>query len=1085
MLSGILRRPVLAIVISILIVFVGLLSLVQLPISQFPPVAPTTVNIFIAYPGASADVLIRSTIIPLEQAINGVPGMRYIISDATSAGEGTIQVVFEPGTDPDEAVVRVKIRVDQVMPLLPPLVQREGIIITPIDPSMLMFVNLYSTDSTLDEKFLYNYALTKMLPELQRIPGIARAQILGSRIYAMRVWLNPERMRAYNVSAEEVMEAMLQQSLLARPGRLGQSSGKVAQSLEYTLFYQDRYNKPQQYENIIIRANENGQILRLKDIARVELGSEFYDIYSNLNGYPATSIMLKQITGSNAQRVISQIKAKLREFEKEFPKGMHYSLSYDVSRFLDASIEEVISTLRDAFILVSLVVLLFLGDVRSTLVPIIAVPVSLIGSFFFALAFGLSINMVVLFSLVLAIGIVVDNAVVVLEAMHVKMELYHLSPYRAAQEVMREIGGAVIAITLVMVSVFVPIAFLSGPVGVFYRNFSVILSTSITLSGLVALTLTPVSAAMILRPLSHRTSSPRSLWGRFFQAFNRWYERLSERYVGIVKVTVSRPWFALGGISLFLGAAVLLLRFIPAGFVPNEDQGMIYAILQTAPGSTLEYTFSVARQLQEICKEIPEIETATALAGYEIMTEGRGSNAGTVLIQLKDWKERRRSVAEIREELEEKAKNLPAIVEFFDPPAVPGFGTSGGFSLRLLDKTGSLDYQAFNNVVGEFMDSLRKRPEITGLFTFYAVNYPQYELHIDNAIAMQKGVSIGKAMENLNILIGSTYEQGFIRFGRFFKVYVQSAPEFRRYPSDLLNLYVKNERGEYVPYSVFMHLEKRQGPNELTRYNLYNSAAIRGLPAPGYTTGDAIEAIQEVAQKVLPRGYDIAWEGLSYDEARRGNEALYIFLVVLFFVYLVLAAQYESFILPLAVILSLPPGIFGAFLFLRLMGLANDIFAQIALIMGVGLLGKNAVLVVEYALQRQRQGLSIVEAAVEGARMRLRPILMTSFAFVVGVIPLMLAHGAGALASRTVGTAAFGGMLVGTVVGVFFIPGLYYVFARLSGGRSLLREQESRSLTEELVEESYVRASWWKRITHWRTLLQLRKRRKKTRVWKI
>lgn len=1085
MLSGILRRPVLAIVISVLIVFVGLLSLSRLPVSQFPPVAPTTVNVFIAYPGASADVLIKSTIIPLEQAINGVPGMRYIISDATSAGEGTIQVIFEPGTDPDEAVVRVKIRVDQVMPLLPPLVQREGVIITPIDPSMLMFVNLYSTDSTLDEKFLYNYSLTKLLPELQRIPGIARAQILGSRIYAMRVWLDPERMRAYNVSSEEVMEAMLQQSILARPGRLGQSSGKSAQSLEYTLFYQDRYNKPEQYENIIIRATENGQILRLKDIARVELGSEFYDIYSNLNGYPATSIMLKQVTGSNAQRVISQVKAKLREFEKEFPKGVHYSLSYDVSRFLDASIEEVVATLRDAFILVTLVVLLFLGDWRSTLIPTLAVPVSLIGSFFFALAFGLSINMIVLFALVLAIGIVVDDAIVVVEATHAKMELAHLSPYRAVQEVMREIGGAIFAITLVMVAVFVPIAFLSGPVGVFYRNFSVILSTSIIISGLVALTLTPVLSALILRPLSHSNSHRRSLWQRFFHAFNSWFERLSERYTNFVKVTVTRPWLALGGIAIFLVGAVVLLEFIPSGFVPNEDQGMIYAILQTAPGSTLEYTFSISRQLQEICKEIPEVESATALAGYEIMTEGRGSNAGTVLIQLKDWSQRKRSVAEIREELEEKAKSLPAVVEFFDPPAVPGFGTSGGFSLRLLDKTGSLDYQAFYQVVREFMDSLKKRPEITGLFTFYAVNYPQYQLYIDNAIAMQKGVSIGKAMENLNILIGSTYEQGFIRFGRFFKVYVQAAPEARRYPSDLLNLYIKNEQGKYVPYSVFMHMEKKQGPNELTRYNLYNSAAIRGLPAPGYTTGDAIRAIREVAQQVLPRGYDIAWEGLSYDEAQRGNEALYIFLVVLFFVYLVLAAQYESFILPLAVIFSLPPGIFGAFLFLKLTGLANDIFAQIALIMAVGLLAKNAVLIVEYALQRQRQGLSIAEAAAEGARIRLRPILMTSFAFIMGVVPLMLAHGAGALASRTVGTSAFGAMLVGTILGVFFIPGLYYFFARLQGSRTLLEDQETRSITEEIVEENYIRASLWKKLRHWRTLLQLRRRRKAPRAIKL
>ncbi|RMF47856.1 MAG: efflux RND transporter permease subunit, partial [Bacteroidetes bacterium] len=607
------------------------------------------------------------------------------------------------------------------------------------------------------------------------------------------------------------------------------------------------------------------------DIARVELGSEFYDIYSNLNGYPATSILLKQVTGSNAQRVISQIKAKLQEFEKEFPKGVHYSLSYDVSRFLDASIEEVVATLRDAFILVTLVVLLFLGDWRSTLIPTLAVPVSLIGSFFFALIFGLSINMIVLFALVLAIGIVVDDAIVVVEATHAKMELAHLSPYKAVQEVMQEIGGAIIAITLVMVSVFVPIAFLSGPVGVFYRNFSVILSTSIILSGIVALTLTPVLSAMILRPLGHHAGTTRrSLWQRFLAAFNRGFERLSERYANLVKVTVTRPWFALGGIALFLAGTLALLQFVPSGFVPNEDQGMIYAILQTAPGSTLEYTFSVSRRLQEICKEIPEVETATALAGYEIMTEGRGSNAGTVLIQLKDWSQRKRSVAEIREELEEKAKSLPAVVEFFDPPAVPGFGTSGGFSLRLLDKTGALDYQAFYQVVREFMDSLKKRPEITGLFTFYAVNYPQYQLHIDNAIAMQKGVSIGKAMENLNILIGSTYEQGFIRFGRFFKVYVQAAPEFRRYPSDLLNLYVKNEKGDYVPYSVFMHLEKKQGPNELTRYNLYNSAAIRGLPAPGYTTGDAIHAIQQVAQKVLPHGYDIAWEGLSYDEAHRG-----------------------------------------------------------------------------------------------------------------------------------------------------------------------------------------------------------------------
>lgn len=1081
MFSQTLRRPVLSIVISILIVFVGLLALRNLPVSQFPQVAPTTVNIFIAYPGASADVLIKSTIIPLEQAINGVPGMRYIISDATSAGEGTIQVVFDPGISPDEAVVRVKIRVDQVMPLLPPLVQREGVIITPIDPSMLMYINLYATDSTMDEKFLYNYAFTKMIPELQRIKGVARAQILGSRIYAMRVWLNPDRMRAYSVSAEEVMEAMLQQSLLARPGRLGQSSGKSAQSLEYTLVFQDRYNKPEQYENIIIRADENGKILRLKDIARVELGSEFFDIYSNINGYPATSIVIKQITGSNAQEVIGHIKAKMKEFEKDFPPGLHYNLSYDVSRFLDASIEQVVETLRDAFILVAAVVLVFLGDWRSTLIPMLAVPVSLIGSFFLGGLLGISINLIVLFALVLAIGIVVDDAIVVIEAIHVEMGLYRLSPYEAAKRVMQKIGGAVIAITLVMSAVFIPISFVGGPVGVFYRQFSITIVSAIVLSWVVALTLTPVLAAIILRPHAHTSHNGaparRSLWQRFLHGFNRLFERTTERYVNLLGRIVDKPVFTLGMIGGFAVGIVGILKLIPEGFVPNEDQGITYAVLQTPPGSTLERTFEVSRRLQAICREIPEIESATALAGYEIMTEGRGSNAGTVLINLKDWSERKRSVAEIREELEEKSRNLPAIVEFFDPPAVPGFGTSGGFSLRLLDKTGTLDYQAFDTVVKKFMHALSQRPEITGLFTFYAVNYPQYELVIDNQVAMQKGVSIGKAMENLNILIGSTYEQGFIRFGRFFKVYVQAAPEFRRYPSDILNLYVKNEAGEYVPYSAFMRMVKRQGPNELTRYNLYNSAAIRGLPAKGYTTGEAIEAIQEVAREVLPPGYDIAWEGLSYDEAKRGNEALYIFLVVVAFVYLILAAQYESFLLPFAVILSLPVGIFGTFLLLRLMGLANDIFAQIALIMVVGLLGKNAILIVEYALQRQKEGLSIREAALEGAKMRLRPILMTSFAFVVGVIPLMLAHGAGAVGSRTVGSAAFGGVLLGTIGGIWVIPGLYYIFARLGQGRSLIPDQDTRSLSQAMVEESYTRASLWKRFLKWRTLLLLRKRR--------
>ncbi len=1043
------KRPVLAIVISVLIVFVGLLSINKLPTSQFPQIAPTTVNIFIAYPGASADVLVKSTLIPLETSINGVQGMRYIASDATSAGEGTIRIIFEPGTDPNQAVVRVKTRVDQVMPLLPPLVQREGVIITPVQPSMLMYVNVFSEDDNNDEKFLYNYAYTKIVPELQRIEGIASAQILGSRKYAMRVWLKPDRMRAYNVSAEEVLEAMEEQSLIARPGRLGRSSGKESQALEYVLTYKGRFNEPDEYENIVIKANSEGEILKLGDIADVELGSEFFDIYSNLDGKPSASIVLKQTFGSNASEVIDQVKLKLGEMEGSLPPGVDYQISYDVSTFLDASIHQVIHTLRDAFFLVALVVFLFLGDWRSTLIPIIAVPVSLIGAFFVMQLFGLSINLITLFALVLAIGIVVDDAIVVVEAVHEKMATKHLAPYAAVKEVIGEISGAIIAITLVMVSVFVPISFMTGPVGVFYRQFSITMAGAIIISAVVALTLTPVLCAMILKN-NHGKPRKKSLANRFLDGFNRQFEKLTGRYVNVLRFIVNRRFLTYGILIAFCAGIVITNQSLPAGFIPNEDQGTIYAIIQTPPGATLERTNEVSHNLHLICEEMDDVESVSSLAGYEIMTEGRGSNAGTCLINLKPWSERKHSVHEIMEELEHETKELGAVIEFFEPPAVPGFGSSGGFALRMLDKTDNTDYLEFEKINNSFMDALQERPELTGLFTFFAANYPQFELEINSGAAMQKGVSVGDAVENLNILIGSTYEQGFIKYGRFFKVYTQSAPEYRRMPSDLEKLFVKNEAGEMVPYSSFMTLKKKLGPNEITRYNLYNSAAIRGLPAKGYTSSDAIQAIQEVAKENLPYGYDIAWEGISYDESRRGNESIYIFIIVLIFVYLVLAAQYESFVLPLAVILSLPIGIFGSFALLKFMGLANDVYAQIGLIMLVGLLGKNAVLIVEFAVQRRREGLSLYEAAIDGARVRFRPILMTSFAFVAGLIPLILATGAGAIGNRTIGGSAMGGMLLGTLIGVLVIPGLYYIFAKMIDGRKLIRDEADTPISEDV-----------------------------------
>jgi HAE1 family hydrophobic/amphiphilic exporter-1 len=1046
--SSFMRRPVLAMVLSIVLVFLGVLATQSLPVSQFPEISPPRVMVSLAFPGSSADVLVKSSLITLERSINGVPGMIYMTSDATSAGEATVQVVFELGTDPNQALVNVKNRVDQVRNKLPPLVQLEGVIVNKVQPSMLMYINLYSEEKSADQKFLYNFANTNLLPELSRIKGIALTRILGSRQYAMRVWLNPERMRAYKVSTDDVMKAIDEQSVIARPGRLGQASGIQAQAREYVLVYQGRFNKPEQYENIIIRANDDGELLRLKDIAKIELGSEFFDIYSNLDGHPSAAIVLKQTYGSNAQEVIANVKAKLDELQKSsFPAGMKYEINYDVSSFLDASIEKVLHTLGEAFVLVALVVFIFLGDWRSTLIPTLAVPVSLVGTFIFMKMFGITINLITLFALVLAIGIVVDNAIVVVEGVHVKMAEKHLSPYKASLEVIDEISGAIVAITLMMTAVFVPVAFMTGPVGIFYRQFSITMAASIVLSGVVALTLTPVLCAMILKN-DHGKRKRRTPIGIFLDAFNRVFERGTGVYTSLLKRIVNRRLVTFVILAQFCVGIFALNKVLPAGFVPNEDQGMIYAIIQTPPGTTLERTNDLSRELQDIARKVEGVESVSSLAGYEILTEGRGSNAGTCLINLKDWSKRTRSVAQIIAELEEKSKDLGAIVEFFEPPAVPGYGAASGFSLRLLDKNNETNYEEFDRVNKEFMDALHKRKELTGLFTFFAANYPQYEVVIDNDLAMQKGVSIKDAMDNLNILIGSTYEQGFIRFGTFFKVYTQAAPEHRRYPSDLLKLYVKNDKGEMVPYSAFMTLKKTQGPNEITRYNMYNSSAIRGGPAEGYTSGDAIEAVREVAAQTLPRGYDIAWEGLSYDEAKRGNEAVVIFLIVLGFVYLVLAAQYESFILPLAVVLSLPAGVFGSFLLLKLLGLANDIFAQVGLIMLVGLLGKNAVLIVEFAVQKNRQGASVLDAAIEGAKVRFRPILMTSFAFIAGLVPLIFATGPGAVGNRTIGASALGGMLFGTLFGVIVIPGLYFVFGMLTQGKSLIRDEDTEPLTE-------------------------------------
>ena len=1098
MFTKVLTRPAFAIVISIVLLFLGVLGIKTLPVAQFPDIAPPTVMVSISYPGASANVLVDSVLIPLEQSINGVQNMRFISSAATSAGEATIIIYFEPGTDPHINVANVQNRVNIVLFQLPPLVVREGILVSQVVPSMLMYLNIYSTDPKADQTDLFNFANVYVMPRLKRIKGMGIPRNLGNRIFAMRIWLDPDRMRAYDVSTDDVMKALAEQSVIGSPGRLGQATGKTSQSKEYVLTYIGRYNKAEQYESIILKANPDGEILRLKDVCDVELGSQFFDIYSDINGHPAASIVLKQAPGSNAAEVIESIKTELESIKKQsFPPGMDYEFAYDVSKFLDASIEKVLHTLLEAFILVSLVVFMFLGDLRSTLIPTLAVPVSLVGTFFVLRLAGLSINLITLFAMVLAIGVVVDDAIVVVEAVHAKMAQKHLSPYDATTEVMHEISGAIIAISLVMTSVFVPVTFIPGATGTFYREFGITMATSIILSGLIALTLTPVLCAMILKPHNHNGSSshasadtstshvmpPRSLGRKLFVAlggalvlsgvtyvayqlwgpigfglialpfvqgpFHRLVEKVTGGYAEIVRRVAARRVLTMAVVGAFAVGIVVVNSQLATGFIPGEDQGIIYAVLQTPPGSTLEYTNSKSHELEKIAKEIDEVASVTSLAGYEVLTEGRGSNSGTCIINLKNWSDRKRTAPQLIVELKERCREMSNVkLEFFEPPAVPGFGTAGGISCLVLDMTFSADYQRLGEVTNKFMTALKQRKEVGNLFTFYAANYPQYDLIIDNDVAMQKGVTIKDAMDSLNILIGSTWEQGFIRFNFFYKVFVQAKPEFRRYPEDLDNLFVKNDKGDMVPYSAFMTIKTKQGLNEITRYNLYTSAAIQCAPAAGYSTGQAIQAIKEVGAQTLPRGFDVGWSGLAYDEARKGNEAVYIFLIVITFVYLVLVAQYESFILPLAVVLSLPVGIFGSFFFLQAVGLANDVYAQIGLIMLVGLLGKNAILIVEFAIQRRREGATLEDAAVEGAQLRFRPIQMTSFAFIAGLIPLVLATGAGAIGNRTIGTTAAGGMIVGTLAGVLIIPGLYYLFGRLDGGRKLLKNEKKAPLSE-------------------------------------
>jgi HAE1 family hydrophobic/amphiphilic exporter-1 len=1026
------RRPVLSLVISLFIVLLGLMALFTLPVTQFPDIVPPSVTVTAKYTGANAEVCANAVAIPLERAINGVPGMTYMSSVSSNNGITLIQIFFKVGIDPDQAAVNVQNRVSTVIDELPEEVIKAGVTTEKEVNSMLLYLNIVSEDPTLDEKFIYNFADINVLKELKRIDGVGFAEIMGAKEYAMRVWLQPDRMQAYNVSADEVIAAIRKQNIEAAPGKTGESSDKAPQMQQYVLRYTGKFVEPKEYEDIIIRADESGSVLRLKDVAEMEFGALTYGMVSKTDGKPSASIMLKQRPGSNAQEVIENVKSRMEELKiASFPPGMSFNFNYDVSRFLDASIHEVVVTLFEAFILVFLVVFLFLQDFRSTLIPTLAIPVALIGTFAFMQLMGFSINLLTLFALVLSIGIVVDNAIVVVEAVHAKMLETHLPAMQATLASMKEISGAVIAITLVMSAVFIPVAFLSGPVGVFYRQFSLTLAFAIIISGINALTLTPALCALLLK---HNPAAPlkRNLLQRFFNGFNRGYSKTEGGYKRFVGRVAGRRLLTLALLGIFFlltwGAGAIL----PGGFIPMEDQGMIYVNVTTPNGATVERTAKVLDEIQRTADGLDAVESVSTLAGFSLMNDVAGASYGMGMINLKSWDDRALSVNELIRELQQKTKHITdASIEFFPPPTVPGFGNASGFELRVLDRTGGDDLQRTADVTNEFIAELLKRPEIGSAFTGFDPQFPQYMIHVDQDMAAKKGVSVEAAMSTLQTLLGSYYASNFIRFGQMYKVMVQASPKFRTKPEDVLRLHVKNEQGEMVPYSNFVRLERVYGPEQLTRYNMYTSAMINGDAAAGFSSGDAIKAIEETAAAVLPRGYSFEWSGMTREQVLSGNQAFYIFGICLLFVYLLLAAQYESFLLPLPVLLSLPAGIFGAFLSLKLAGLENNIYAQVALVMLIGLLGKNAILIVEFAIQRQKQGLTILKAAIEGGVSRLRPILMTSFAFIAGLIPLCIASGAGAMGNRSIGTAAAGGMLIGTIFGVIVIPGLYVLFAKV------------------------------------------------------
>ena len=1026
MLKTFIERPVLSTVISIIIVILGVLGYTTLPVEQYPDIAPPTIQVNAVYPGASAETILESVIIPIEEQINGVEGMTYMTSSASNNGTANITVYFDQKTDPDIAAVNVQNRVARANPLLPQEVIQTGVTTQKQQTSALMFLSVYSENENYNATFVQNYLKINVIPALQRVNGVGNVNVFSNQDYAMRIWLKPEKLAAYNLVPTEVTAALREQSLEASAGSLGQNDG---QAFSYNIKYSGRFKTEDQYENIIIKALDNGEYLRLKDVAKIELDSQGYDSYGFTEGYPSVNMGVYQTAGSNAQEIIENIKSELSRLSQDFPEGIKYEINYDTNNFLTASMNKVRNTLIEAFLLVFLVVFIFLQDFRSTLIPAIAVPVAIVGTFFFLNLFGYSINLLTLFALVLAIGIVVDDAIVVVEAVHAKIDEGATDAKAATLDAMHEISGAIISITLVMAAVFIPVTFIQGPTGVFYEQFGITLIVAILISAVNALTLSPALCALFLKGHDDHEDENKSFLQKFYDRFNAGFNATTERYGRSLAFLYKNKWvtgliLVLSGVGIWWAA-----NTTPTGFVPSEDRGIIFMNVELPAGASMDRTNVVTQEMYNKAKQIPGVRGVTVINGRSLIS-GAGTNYGLGFVKLEDWDKREaddQSANAIIGKLFGVAATIPdANIIFFAPPSIPGFGLSGGFEVNLLDKSGG-SFEDLDKTTQQFIGNLMKHPEIQYGQSSFNTKYPQYELDIDVPLAKKYGVSISSIFSTLQGYIGGVYAADFARFGKQYRVYVQALPEDRSDANSLNELYIKTGSGEMAPITQFVKLKRVYGPQSVTRFNLYNSTKINGAANPGYSTGDAIAVVNEEI-KNLPSNYEVAYSGLSREEVSAGNQTVVIFLLVIVFVYFLLAAQYESYILPLAVIFSLPLGVFGAFFSTKVMGLENNIYFQIALIMLVGLLAKNAILIVEFAVQRRKNGESIVDAAIHGAKARLRPILMTSFAFILGLMPLVLAKGVGAEGNNSIGTGAAGGMLIGTILGVFVIPILFILF---------------------------------------------------------